>query len=271
MAAGARRTARRYTALIALCALLLAGCVGMALRETRDHRAGGTAYGALAGQAVAVRIQPACASAPPAAPAAAGAAGDAAPPAEQAPVAVDFSALPAAEGVAAGWLYGADTPLNYPVMAGAGNAYYLSHLPDGTKNACGTPFVDAANAPDFSDRHTVIHGHHMKNGSMFAFLENYRDRAYYAAHPRLYLLTPAGDYRLDLVAGYTDEAGGEGFRTAFLDEAAFLAFVERARARSDFASPVEVLPGDRLVTLATCTYTFENARYLLLCRLTPLG
>ena len=192
-------------------------------------------------------------------------------PAEQAPVAVDFSALPAAEGVAAGWLYGADTPLNYPVMAGAGNAYYLSHLPDGTKNACGTPFVDAANAPDFSDRHTVIHGHHMKNGSMFAFLENYRDRAYYAAHPRLYLLTPAGDYRLDLVAGYTDEAGGEGFRTAFLDEAAFLAFVERARARSDFASPVEVLPGDRLVTLATCTYTFENARYLLLCRLTPLG
>ena len=49
------------------------------------------------------------------------------------------------------------------------------------------------------------------------------------------------------------------------------AFVERARARSDFASPVEVLPGDRLVTLATCTYTFENARYLLLCRLTPLG
>lgn len=271
MAAGARRTARRYTALIALCALLLAGCVGMALRETRDHRAGGAAYGALAGQAVAVRIQPACASAPPAAPAAAGAAGDAAPPAEQAPVAVDFSALPAAEGVAAGWLYGADTPLNYPVMAGAGNAYYLSHLPDGTKNACGTPFVDAANAPDFSDRHTVIHGHHMKNGSMFAFLENYRDRAYYAAHPRLYLLTPAGDYRLDLVAGYTDEAGGAGFQTAFADEAAFLAFVERARARSDFASPVEVLPGDRLVTLATCTYTFENARYLLLCRLTPLG
>ena len=109
----------------------------------------------------------------------------------------------------------------------------------------------------------------MKNGSMFAFLETTRDRAYYAAHPRLYLLTPPrGTYRLDLVAGYTDEAGGEGFRTAFLDEAAFLAFVERARARSDFASPVEVLPGDRLVTLATCTYTFENARYLLLCRLT---
>ena len=126
MAAGARRTARRYTALIGAVRAAAAGCVGMALRETRDHRAGGAAYGALAGQAVAVRIQPACASAPPAAPAAAGAAGDAAPPAEQAPVAVDFFRPARGRGrgrrVAVRRGYAAQLPGH----GGAGNAYYLS-------------------------------------------------------------------------------------------------------------------------------------------------
>ena len=174
MAAGARRTARRYTALIALCALLLAGCVGMALRETRDHRAGGAAYGALAGQAVAVRIQPACASAPPAAPAAAGAAGDAAPPAEQAPVAVDFFRPARGRGrgrrVAVRRGYAAQLPGH----GGRGQRVLPQPIcPTARKTPAARRFVDAANAPDFSDRHTVIHGHHMKNGSMFAFLENY--------------------------------------------------------------------------------------------------
>lgn len=266
------RPTRPYTVWIVVCALLLLGCLGMALWETRDHRAGGEAYGALAVKAVTVRAQQVVTLSTQAeeAPAAGTAETEAAPQPEQAPIAVDFSALEAVDGRVAGWLYGEGTALNYPVVAGTDNAYYLNHLPDGTRNACGTLFVDCENAPDFSDRNTVIHGHHMKNGSMFGELERYREQAYYEAHPRLYLLTEAGDYRLDLVAGYTTRAGGEGYEKRFADEAAFLSFVERARAQSDFAAPVAVSAGDRLVTLSTCAYAFANARYILLARLVPL-
>lgn len=78
-------------------------------------------------------------------------------------------------------------------------------------------------------------------------------------------------YRLDLIAGYTTAAGGEAYAAAFEDEEAFLAFVAAARAESDFVSPVEVQPGDRLVTLSTCAYEFEHARYVVHARLTPLS
>lgn len=267
-----RARRRRFAVLMVACALALLFCLAMAYRETRDWRAGGDAYGATAARAVTLL------TAAPAAPAVtaggetmqqAGAPAICTP--ELPPVAVDFSRLTAADGTVAGWLYGEDTPLNYPVMAGTDNDYYLTHLPDGTKNACGTLFVDCANAGDFSGRNTVIHGHHMKNGSMFGWLDRYRDQAYFDAHARLYLLTPDAAYRLDLVAGYTTAAGGEGYATAFQDEEAFLAFVAAARARSDFVSPVEVQPGDRLVTLSTCAYEFEHARYVVHARLTPLS
>lgn len=257
---------------MAACALALAGCLAMALLETRDWRAGGAAYEDTAARAVTL-----LSGAPTATPAAAILAGTAqqqtaaSPAPELPPVTVDFSQLAAADGTVAGWLYGEDTPLNYPVMAGTDNDYYLTHLPDGTKNACGTLFVDCASAGDFSGRNTVIHGHHMKNGSMFGWLDRYRDQAYFDAHARLYLLTPDAAYRLDLVAGYTTAAGGEAYAAAFEDEEAFLAFVAAARAESDFVSPVEVQPGDRLVTLSTCAYEFEHARYVVLARLTPLS
>ena len=46
-----------------------------------------------------------------------------------------------------------------------------------------------------------------------------------------------------------------------------LAFVEEARAKSDFETTVEILPHDRLVTLSTCAYAFQNARYIAIGRL----
>ncbi len=48
-------------------------------------------------------------------------------------------------------------------------------------------FVEASNAGDFSDLHTIVYGHNMKNGSMFAGLKNYGKKNYYEAHPYIYL------------------------------------------------------------------------------------
>ena len=130
---------------------------------------------------------------------------------------------------------------------------------------------DDDNATDFSDRNTIIHGHHMKNGSMFGWLESYREQAFYEAHPQMYLLTPDGDYRLEVLAGYTSEAAGSAYQQWFEDDAAFLSFVREAMERSDFQANVSVEPTARIVTLSTCAYVFDNARYVVHARLSPLA
>ncbi len=193
-----------------------------------------------------------------------------APPAETPPIMVDFGTLHEINPEIMGWLYCADTKINYPVAQTDDNTYYLNHLYDGKSGRSGTLFVDCACSPDFSDRNTVIYGHHMKSGSMFAGIVEYQSQEYYEAHPTMYLLTPEGNYRLDIFGGYVAESGSQ--RLFSLDEEAeFAAYLEEIRTLSDFAANVDVTPKSRIVTLSTCTYEYDGARYLLFAAMTAIG
>ena len=192
-------------------------------------------------------------------------------PLETPPIAVDFDALREINPEIVGWLYCADTPINYPVAYTDNNAYYLNHLYDGTRNHSGTLFVDCNCSPNFSDMNTVIYGHHMKSGAMFACLVEYEVQAYYEAHPVMYLLTPQHNYRLDIFSGYVAEAGSQRFFMGSGDEAEFEAYLEEIKAISDFNSCDGQSTQNRIVTLSTCTYDFHEARYILHAFLTEIG
>ena len=142
-----------------LCGLLLCLLLGIAcfsgyqvLRILHEYRAGADAYSKLEQFAP---LPPAPEEAEET-------------PAEPAWPEVDFAALAAVNPDVTAWLYGPDTGISYPVVQGTDNDYYLDHLFDGTANGAGCLFVDASCRPDFSGRNTVIYGHRMKNGTMFA-------------------------------------------------------------------------------------------------------
>lgn len=160
------------------------------------------------------------------------------------------------------WINMNDGTIDYPVVQGKDNKFYLNHLFSREYGKAGSIFMEVTNAADFSDKNTLLFGHHMNNGSMFANIENYRNQAYYELFPRMELYTPQGDNKVEWFAGYPVSAAR--IPTAFDSSEAFLAHVEKARSRSDFqAAEVQVSAEDRLVTLVTCTYAWENARYIL--------
>ena len=182
----------------------------------------------------------------------------------------DFAALGEINPDVVAWLAGDDGVIDYPVVRGDDNDYYLTHLFDGGPNKLGCLFVDYRAAGDFSGRNTTIYGHNMQDGSMFAPLTQYQAQDYYDAHPVLWLYTPKGAYTLQLFAGILGDGGSEFIRFDFADDADFLAYIQALRAASTFQSEVEVGAGDRIVSLSTCSYDFENARYVLFGRLTAL-
>lgn len=175
---------------------------------------------------------------------------------------IDFEALRAHNPDSVGWISIKDTAIDYPVVQGRDNEYYLDHLFSGAYGIAGSIFMEVTNAPDFSDRNTIIFGHHMKNGSMFAGLDKYRSQDYYEQHPSGALYTPAGDYVVEWFAGYAITAAplpiGFGSETDFMD------YVEQAFRQSHFKADVDVLPTDRIVTLCTCSYVSDDARYILM-------
>jgi sortase B len=192
-------------------------------------------------------------------------------PAETVPVSVDFDALRAINPDVAGWLYCENTPINYPVVQGSDNVYYLRRLLDGKSNRSGTLFLDWRNRPELTDDQSVIYGHHMRNGSMFACLTGYRKQEYYTAHPVIYLLTPEYNFRLEVFSGYVSDPATEDFVFWFDSGTDRETYLTQAVERSDFTANVEVAAEDRIVTLSTCTYEFENARYLIHAALCPMG
>lgn len=182
---------------------------------------------------------------------------------------IDFEALAEVNPDIVGWLYCADTVIQYPVVQGEDNTYYLNHLFDGQVNASGCLFLDSRVRGDFTDPHSIIYGHHMKNGSMFSALDGYKEQAYYDTRPTFLLLTPEENYVVELFAGYIADAEEGAWSIEFADADDFAQWLEAAKDRSMFSSPVQPTFSDRILTLSTCSYEFPEARFVVLGILRP--
>lgn len=181
-------------------------------------------------------------------------------------IVVEFDKLITDYPDAVGYLYCANTKIDYVVQHGKGNDYYLTHDSAGNTNNNGSIFVEELNSSTFSDNNTIIYGHNMKSGMMFAALRNYHtDKNYYSAHPYMYLYTPSQNYKLNLFAGFVCEHDDEIYDTSLTQ-----AQLEAMAAKSDFKANIGT-PTGKTVTLSTCSYEFDNARYVVIGELEPIN
>jgi len=188
---------------------------------------------------------------------------------EQAGEEIDFDALRKINPDIIGWLYYEDTIIDYPVVQGENNEMYLSMLFDRTWGGCGTLFADCITEAPFRQFNTIVYGHHMKDGTMFACLKELRDPEYCAKHPKLELTTPEGKFDLEIWAFLNEPADSTIYTTNFVleeDKQAYLALTE---SLADYVTDVKVSTEDRLVMLSTCAYEFEDARYIIACKMVP--
>lgn len=182
----------------------------------------------------------------------------------------NFEALAEINPDVVGWLSLEDTVINYPIVQGSDNEYYLHHLFTKEYNNTGCIFMDVDNAKDFSDLNTVLYAHHMRNGSMFAELEGYRDQEYYDTHRELVLQTPSGNYLVEPFAGLLTDGYSDYIQIGFQDSDSFLSYVNQMRSQSTFQSDVTITAEDRILTMSTCRYDVDNGRYAVFAKLTKL-
>ena len=180
---------------------------------------------------------------------------------------IDFEALKQICPDAGGWIRLKDSAIDYPFVYASDNSYYLTHLLDGEYNRSGTVFVDANNSREFADRVTVLYAHHMKNGTMFADVENYKDPPYYSTHKEFDIFTENGTYKMYPLGGYVTSGAHNYVRYAFEDDADFCAYVQGFIDRSDFVSDESFTADDKIVMLSTCSYDVADGRYVLIGKL----
>jgi sortase B len=103
----------------------------------------------------------------------------------------------------------------------------------------------------------------MKSGAMFGSLKGFKGQTYYEQHPFMYLYTEQGNYRIDLIYGCVIGAGQWSSR-GFMFSENIGKLVDYAADNTTFKSNLEYREGDSIVALSTCSYEFDNARYVVL-------
>lgn len=181
---------------------------------------------------------------------------------------VDFAQLAKINPEVRGWVRLSDTAVNLPIVKTTDNSYYLDHRFDEVKNKLGTPFIDAGNVGDFSDRHTIIYGHALSSGSMFGSLWEYENPNYFTRHPEIQLFLPDGTQKTLSIFACSRVDGTRGaIPISFSTEQDFLSFIEELRAVSAFTSNVKVTSSDRIVTFCVVLPDGGEGRLLLSCKL----
>lgn len=179
----------------------------------------------------------------------------------------DWEKLKGINGDFVGWIRLDDSTVDYPFVQGTDNEYYLRHLFDGTYNNSGCVFMDVNNNRDFSDKNTILYAHNMKNGTMFAAIEKYKDASYYDGHKVIHIYTEAATYDVYPVAGIVTDGQDDYVRTSFSDDNDFMLYVNRFVSSSTFTSEQSIETTDRMIMLSTCNYDRSDGRYVLIGKL----
>ena len=182
---------------------------------------------------------------------------------------IDFEALRKINPDVVGWIYYKDTIIDYPIVKGTDNDKYLYTMFDGTYGGFGTLFVDAITENPFKQFNTIVYGHHMRNGSMFAPLKKLKEPEYCKKNPRLELITPEGKFHLEICAFLNEPSDSNIYTTNIKDIGGREVYLDTVNKLATYTTDVAMEPTDRIVILSTCAYEYKDARYMVICKMVP--
>ncbi|WP_193708275.1 class B sortase [Alkalibaculum sporogenes] len=162
-----------------------------------------------------------------------------------------------------GWVKINDTKIDYPVLKTDNNDYYLYHNIKNEQTRAGSIFMDFRNEGKGLDRNTIIYGHHMKDKSMFSGLVAYKQKSYYEEHPFIEFDTLYKEIQWEIFSAYITPIDFDYIQTDFSNDKEFEMFLKDIQSRSLYDTTAHLSKNDKILTLSTCTYEFENARFTI--------
>lgn len=170
-----------------------------------------------------------------------------------------------------GWIQIEGTKIDYPVMQTPDDPnYYLHRGFDGEYSAYGMIYLDAGCALDTVCPNYLIYGHHMKNGAMFAQLENYASLEFREEHPDIDFSTigETNSYQVIGVVRLDASELGKDFTKmlAARTEEDYNSLMEYVKTNSPYDTGITAQWPEQLITLTTCEYTQKDGRLLVVAR-----
>ena len=150
------------------------------------------------------------------------------------------------------WVTLDNTAIDYPVVQGEDNNYYLKHSFEGESVNAGCIFMDCEASADWSDRNTFVFGHNMRDESMFGAFKNLlKGTASCEENPYFYIYTEDKVYIYEIFSYYETKSTSDRFAT-FTSDASYDDYVQWATEHSLYASDADLSDRGNIVSLSTC-------------------
>lgn len=173
-----------------------------------------------------------------------------------------------------GWVEIEDTNINYPVLQGEDNEYYLTHNYKKEKSEKGSIFLDAKYDWSIPSNNLLIYGHNIMNDLMFKDLLKYADEEFYKNHPIIRFTTENEDLEYEIISVFKSRVFYKSERNVFRyysfinaeTEAEYNEFVKNAKEASIYDIEATAEYGEGLITLITCSYHTTDGRFVVIGR-----
>jgi sortase B len=157
-----------------------------------------------------------------------------------------------------GWIYLPGLNIDHPVVAAPNNSYYLNHGFYKSYNKYGTIFADYRNTDLFLEPHLVIYGHHMKNKSMFSYLDTLRNKSNYAANKIIEIYTSEGLKKYIIFSVHSVDAETTSLSLPYEGDVQTL--IDAYTKKTLYKTGVDTSKATQVLTLVTCTLAVTNGR-----------
>lgn len=163
------------------------------------------------------------------------------------------------------WIQIENTNINYPVVQGSDNDYYLKHNFRKESNISGTVFVESANDID-NDKNIILYGHNMRNGTMFNNITNYKEESFFNEDNKISIIMNNTLYEYEVFSVYVKNVSEVNLAIGFASEDEFINYAYNEAEESLYKKDVDFSAEDNLITLVTCSYEFTDARTIVVAR-----
>ncbi|STA98768.1 class B sortase [Clostridium baratii] len=160
------------------------------------------------------------------------------------------------------WIEVPNTNIDYPVVQGKDNDFYLNHDFNKKESSSGAIFMDYKNNID-KDKNIIIYGHNMKNKSMFQNLMKFKDEEFWKENNKIILTIDGKRYEYEIFSSYISNAKEIDLRTNFKNDDEYLKYIEDIEKKSIFYRDVDIKSDDRIITLSTCSYEKDDSRMII--------
>ena len=167
---------------------------------------------------------------------------------------IDFKTLKERNSDVVAYIKVNGTNIDYVVVKGKDNSYYLKHNFNKKYNIAGWIFADYHNKFDENDKNIVIFGHSIKDGSMFGTLKNVLDKRWQENKNNLeiILVTEKGQYKYQVFSTYSIDPEDYYINTIFDNDNEYSKFINIIKSRSNYNYNAQVDSNDKILTLSSC-------------------